>query len=141
MVIPCTLRPIRKHSFNSDMSAPHKLGRYLHSVFNIEGFGHSRWVVGCYIDIDHSTYTQEMSPTAFVEACVEYLNQPPERKKFERSHKASLYGALEIYSYKLKQNGKGPFVELLLITDEQKNENFWGEGISFDHGRRRKRSS
>ncbi len=123
-----------------DTDAPCRLGRYLHSVFNIEGFGHSRWVVGCYIDIDHRQYTDKMTPTSFVEGCVQYLNQPPEREKFQRRQKSPLYGDLQVYSYKLKENADGPFVELLLITGDPKNQHFWGEGMKFDQGRKKRTS-
>ena len=140
MILPCKLRPIRKNSFSTDPDAPYRMGRYLHSVFPIDGFGHSRWVVGGYVDIDHREYTTRMTPAAFVEGCVNYLNQPPQRKKFERRARTPLYGDLEVYSYKLKENANGPFVELLLITGDPQNPHFWGEGMKFDQGRKKRTS-
>mgnify|MGYP003650277039 CR=1 FL=1 len=140
MILPCKFRPIRKNSFSADDTAPYKMGRYLHSIFPIDGFGHSRWVVGGYVDIDHREYIKNMTPEAFVEGCINYLNQPPERKKFEKRQTTSLYGELEVYSYKLKENNDGPFVELVLITGDPKNQHFWGEGMKFDQGRKKRTS-
>ena len=139
-MFPCKLREIPKSSFGPGVSDK-KLGRYLHSIFSVEGFGHTRWMLGCYIDIDNPDQVAEVGEEDFVQGCINYLNQPPPRQKFERKITQSLYGNLSLYSYKLKENNGNPFVELLLVTDEQKNENFWGEGISFDHGRKRRRPS
>jgi len=117
-----------------------RYGRYLKSMFSLDGFGHSKWIVGCYIDIDYQKHIPELGEEEFIRQCISYLNQPPERKKFQRTPRAALYGNLELHSYKLKENDGKRFVELELITDDQRNENFWGEGVKLDTGRKNRSS-
>ena len=105
-------------------------------MFGVSGFGHTSWVVGCYVDIDYFKYIEELGEEEFIRRCVVYLNQPPERKRFQRTPRRALYGNLELHSYKLRETNGKRFVELELITDEQKNENFWGEGLKLDTGRK-----
>ena len=140
MPLACYLRKIPKNSMNTTHNAAMRCGRYLKSVFGIDGFGQSRWIVGCYIDIDYSSYVEEFGEEEFINQCVMYLNLPPERKKFQRTPRIALYGRLELHSYKLKETNGKRFVELELITDEQKNENFWGEGVKLDTGRKNRSS-
>jgi len=66
-----------------------------------------------------------------VEGCVEYLNQPPERKKYEKKNLVPPYGTLSLYQYTFKKDHVGrDYIEVLLITDQKKNKNFWGKGTS-----------
>jgi hypothetical protein len=141
MVLPLELRKIPKSSTDDD-KAETRSGRYHKSMFpEVKGYGDSRWVVGCYIEIDYPSLLNDMSELELIEGCLKQLNQIPPRKKFERKMTSSLYGCLEILSYKFKENNGQPFIEMLLITDDQKNENFWGEGISYaNHKKPRRRS-
>lgn len=117
-----------------------KSGRYLKSMFpQVKGYGETKWVVGCYLDVDYPSLLKDMSEKELLEGCLEVLNQIPPRKKFERKRTSSLYGSLELLSYKLKENEGQPFIEMLLITDDQKNEHFWGEGVSFAHHKKPRR--
>ena len=136
MSLKCQLRQIPKNSMRSVQDSALRCGRYLKSMFSLEGFGHSKWIVGCYIDIDYPKYIKELGEEEFIKQCISYLNQPPERQKFQRTPRRALYGRLELHSYKLKETNGKRFVELELITDEQKNENFWGEGVKLDTGRK-----
>jgi len=138
-MIECSLRPIPKSSFNKSPEEPTKHGRYSSSVFHINGYGDTKWVVGCYLDVDYDKYLQEMTEQQFVDSCVAFLNEPPKRQKFQRQQKKSLYGKLDVHSYKLKTRDGHRFVELLLITDDPKNNNFWGEGVSYA-GKKKRRS-
>lgn len=140
MSLKCHLREIPKNSMSPVETFARKHGRYLKSMFGIEGYGHTSWVVGCYVDIDYHNYIQEMAEEEFINRCISYLNTPPERQKFQRTPHKSLYGNLKLHSYRLRETNGKCFIELELITDEQKNENFWGEGLQFDQ-RRKKRSS
>ena len=140
MSLKCHLREIPKNSMSSAPDSPLRCGRYLKSMFGVEGFGHTRWIVGCYIDVDYSKYIKDLGEQALIEACVSYLNTPPKREKFQRTPRKALYGKLELHAYRLRESNGKRFIELELITDEQKNKNFWGEGIKFDQGRK-KRSS
>lgn len=133
-----SIREIPKSSLYTSDNMELKRGRYLSSVFPLEGFGIKKWVVGCYIDLD-----KEVSPeseTDVAEAIVAELNQPPERKKFERKRTSPLYGNLEIFEAKFKKDSDDkPYVEMLLVTDERSNENFWGEGMQMIEARARRR--
>jgi len=139
MTLDLKLREIPKSSTEKN-SDSFKSGRYLKSMFpQVKGYGESKWVVGCYVDIDYPSLLKEMSEKELLEGCLEQLNQIPPRKKFERKRTSSLYGSLELLSYKLKESEGKPFIEMLLITDDQKNEHFWGEGISFAHHKKARR--
>jgi len=139
MSLKLKLRDIPKSSTEKN-SEDLKSGRYLKSMFpEVKGYGETRWVVGCYVEVDYPALLEEMSEKELLEGCLEQLNQVPPRKKFERKRTSSLYGSLELLSYKLKEAPTGPFIEMLLITDDQKNEHFWGEGISFAHQKRTRR--
>jgi len=107
-------------------------GRYHRSNFwDIKGFGKDRWVVGVYIEFNADDVPPWMSNQEVAEGCIEYLNQPPERKKYEKRSSHSLYGKLALYEHWLKKAENGePYIEAMLITDEPKNKNFWGKGKS-----------
>ena len=133
-----TIREIPKTSLYSNDNMELKRGRYLSSVFPLEGFGIKKWVVGCYIDLDKEVPPEDEADVAA--AIVAELNQPPERKKFERKRTSPLYGNLEIFEAKFKKDSDDkPYVEMLLVTDERSNENFWGEGIQMIEARARRR--
>lgn len=134
------LRQIPKTSLYKDNNAELRRGRYLSSVFPLEGFGTKKWVVGCYIDLDNEIPQDKEQEVA--ESIVAELNQPPERRKFERKKTSPLYGNLEIFSAKFKKSAEGQFyVEMLLVTDERSNEHFWGEGVKMLDAKPRRRKS
>ena len=141
MRLPIKLRNIPKNS-TAKNDAETKSGRYLKSMFpEVDGYGDSRWVVGCYVEFEDPDILEKVPEKELIQGCLEQLNEVPPRKKFERRRTSSLYGTLELLSYKLKEADGNPFIEMLLITDEQKNENFWGEGISFaNHKKARRRN-
>ncbi len=114
-----------------------KKGRYHGSNFwDIEGFAKDKWVIGAYVEFDadicgEATLTFGKSQEEIVEGCVEYLNQPPERKKYEKKNLVPPYGTLSLYQYTFKKDHVGrDYIEVLLITDQKKNKNFWGKGTS-----------
>jgi len=141
MKLPIKLRDIPKNS-TAKQETQKKSGRYLKSMFpEVDGFGDSRWVVGCYVELDDPSLVEQMTEKELVQGCLDQLNEVPPRKKYERRRTSSLYGTLELLSYKLKESDGQAFIEMLLITDEQKNEHFWGEGISFaNHKKARRRN-
>lgn len=142
MTLQMKLRDIPKSSTDRGENPEKKSGRYLKSMFpKVKGYGDTHWVVGCYVDIDYLSLLEGMSEKELIQGCLEQLNEVPPRKKFERKRTSSLYGSLELLSYKLKKDNDQPFIEMLLITDEQKNEHFWGEGVNFaNHKKARRRS-
>jgi len=86
------------------------------------------------IDVDFGvSIEKDMSEREMVEACVNYLNLPPPRKKYAKREPQPPYGMLELYKYYVKEQDaitKKTRVQILLITDQRKNKNFWKEGIS-----------
>ena len=130
MTFKCKLRKIPKSSSSGkDLNSPTKSGRYMKSIFpQVDGYGEKNWVVGCYVDFDYESLLEKMTEDEVISSILDSLNEIPPRKKFERRPTCSLYGRLELLSYKLKKSDGMPFVEMLLITNDPKNDNFWGEG-------------
>jgi len=84
--------------------------------------------------VDFSLCTdKEMSEREVVEGCINYLNLAPPRKKYAKREPKPPYGKLELYRYYVKEQDpltKKTRVQVLLLTDQRKNKNFWREGIS-----------
>jgi hypothetical protein len=64
--------------------------------------------------------------------CIKFLNKPPERKKFQRRVKKSLYGNLSYVPVKtlFKEKEGDLILQALIVTDKRKCNQFWGEGIN-----------
>ena len=94
-MIECVLRPQEEyHNVLPGYSITKKLGRYHGSNFNFKTFGTTRWVVGVYINIDHSKHLEEgLTEEDVMRGCIEYLNEPPPRKKYQKKSR-SLYMVL-----------------------------------------------
>ncbi|MAF79839.1 hypothetical protein CL629_02040 [bacterium] len=112
-------------------------GRYHGSNFrDIEGFGKDRWVIAAYIDFDSDDQLGQsppwMSEEEVVDDCIKFLNEVPRRKKYEKKELEPLYGNLSLYRYTFRRNesARRNYIEVLLITDQKKNPNFWGKGQS-----------
>ena len=131
-MIECTLRPQEEyHNVLPGYNKKKKLGRYHGSNFNFKTFGTTHWVVGVYINVEHHKYLAEgLSEEDVVKGCIEHLNQPPPRKKYQKKKPQPLYGVLEELplQYRLKKDDEGEYIEALLITDQRKNKKFWGAG-------------
>ena len=129
-MIKCTLRDI------ASVGSEARKGRYHGSNFwDLKGFAKDRWVVGAYIDFDSDDQLAQsppwMSEEEVVKECIEYLNQPPERWKYEKKKTTSLYGNLSLYQYTFrKDHTDRTYIEVLLTTDQKKNKHFWGKGKS-----------
>ena len=112
-----------------------RAGAYHGSFFHdIPAFGRMCWVVLGEIDIDFGAHDKvKMSEREVVEACVNYLNLAPPRKKYAKREPQPPYGKLDLYKYYVKEKDiltSKTRVQILLITDQRKNKNFWREGIS-----------
>jgi len=112
-------------------------GRYHGSNFrDVKGFGKNRWVIGAYIDFDCASELGQspawMSEEEVISDCIKYLNEVPKRKKYEKKKPKPPYGNLSLYRYTFKRNegARRNYIEVLLITDQKKNPNFWGKGQS-----------
>ena len=128
-MIKCTLRDIA--SAGSEV----RKGRYHGSNFwDLKGFAKDRWVVGAYIDFDSDDQLAQsppwMSEEDVVGECLEYLNQPPDRQKYEKKKTSPLYGNLSLYQYTFRHDGTRDYIEVLLTTDQKQNKYFWGKGKS-----------
>jgi hypothetical protein len=101
-----------------------KAGRYMTSIYSIDGFGKNKWIVGGYIKADWEKYKiLKWSDKEIVKRCVNYLNTITLNKKGKKK-----YGNLELYKFnRIPKLGQEVIVAELII-DDRKNENFWGEG-------------
>lgn len=128
-MISCDLVPIKEHEGISKYSeGKTKMGRYHGSMFwNLPGFASSKWVVAARIlvndDIPLSTPEEEI-----LEGCMEFLNTPPPRKKFQRRIRSPKYGQLKLYSGKVSRKQGRVYISALLIVEERSSKHFWGRG-------------
>lgn len=110
-----------------------KKGTYHGSVWHdVEGWGVNRWVVTAVLDIDHKALLAEgMTMEEILAGCFKYLNQPPERKKFQRRQRKPLFGNLEPFPHRhgIKTVGGKEYVWVCLVTDKRRCKHFFGEGV------------
>jgi hypothetical protein len=125
-MIRCDLLPIKS------IETPGKLrfGRYHGSCFwDIANFGSKKWVVGAYINLENQKlFEEEFSVEDLARNCVEYLNQPPPRKKYAKREPKPIYGRLEVYKAKIIEKGDRKYISALLVVDSNRNKLFWGKG-------------
>ena len=124
-MIECSLRPMGEYgSALPNYNNKKRQGKYHGSEFHFEG-----WVVGVYINYD-GVLDEQLSHDDIVRGCIEYLNQPPPRKKYQKKKPQPLFGNIDKapYSFRFNQDDNGSYIEALLITDQRKNKKFWGAG-------------
>tara|TARA_B100001250_G_scaffold384211_1_gene378795 strand:- start:236 stop:622 length:387 start_codon:yes stop_codon:yes gene_type:complete len=125
-MIKCELVPIL--SSESSNTKP-RFGRYHGSCFwDVKNFGSKKWVVAAYIKVEDSSLLEGATTEMIARGCVEYLNQPPPRKKYAKRIPKPKYGALEYYSARIVEKEDGKYISALLVTDTRKNKLFWGKG-------------
>lgn len=126
--IECELREISEYGFSE--SEKTKRGRYHGSNFwDIPGFGSKKWVIAVKMDINFSELdTTDTSIKELAEACTNFLNKPPPRKKYARRQPKAKYGELELYHAKIIEKDEDKYISALLITNSRKNVFFWGKG-------------
>ena len=97
--IECDLREIPEYFFQDGSSIKKKRGKYHGSNFwDVPNFGTKRWVVAARIDMDFDAYSGvEMTVEELAQACVNYLNKPPPRRKYAKRQPKPKYGTLELY--------------------------------------------
>tara|TARA_Y100000296_G_C5108452_1_gene223839 strand:- start:99 stop:536 length:438 start_codon:yes stop_codon:yes gene_type:complete len=133
-MIECKLREFAEfHSVLPSYSDKKtRKGFYSHTVVPIRGLGRDKWLVIVHIDVDYGQYIDEgVSEKDIYCRCVDFLNQPPPRKKYAKKKPKPLYGQLTLYKAKLKEDEGGKYIEAELTTDQKKNKNFWREGIKY----------
>ena len=130
-MIECDLREFGE--FGSVIKTSNKKKRkgfYSHSVVPVKGLGRDKWLIIAHIDIDHQEYSRGgLSEKQIFQRCIEFLNQPPPRKKYAKKKPKPLYGYLMPYKARFKEDESGQFIEAEMITDQRKNKNFWREGM------------
>ena len=147
-MIECSLREMGEYgSALPDYNNRKRQGKYHGSDFygTVPSYGIKKWVVGVYIDVDYKPYLEEcISEEDIVKRCIEFLNQPPPRRKYQKKKPQPLYGNIDEQPirFNFKEDEDGTFIEALLVTDEKKNKKFWGAGgigaIKRKRGRPRK---
>lgn len=109
-------------------------GKYHGSMFwQVENFGKKKWVVCVNIALNWQILLAAgMSEEEIVKRCIAYLNLPPKRKKFQRRHKAPLYGKLSPVPVwtRLKEESGQQFISAVIVTDKRRCKKFWNEGVS-----------
>ena len=125
-MIKCDLLPIESRENPNKV----RFGRYHGSCFwDIVSFGSKKWVVGAYINLeDQNLFDDEHNAEDLAKACVDYLNQPPPRKKYAKRKPKPKYGKLEVYKAKVIQKDDKRYISALLVVDSIRNKLFWGKG-------------
>lgn len=130
--IECELMPIK--SISSIEGEGERYGRYSSSMYSMSKFNLKGWVVISYLKADFEQYRkQKLSNEEILQRCVNYLNRV-ERKKYQKKDASRKYGYLKIYDPNMvkfitKFGCEVACIEL--VTDDRKNENFFGEGDRF----------
>ena len=142
--IPCHF--LKQGEFESvvpNWDGPKKCGNYHGSVWHeVKGFGVSHWVVGAHIVVDYDKYREQgMTDEEIMRGCIEFLNCPPKRKKYAKRTPKPLYGTLDDMPvrHQFKEKNGEKCIMMMLVTDQRKNRNFFGEGQSYVTKRTRKK--
>lgn len=131
-MIVCEFVPITQHSIDSNSTSEKKLGMYSSSRYaNIEDLYFKKWIVLAYLKADFKKYREEgLNNKEILQRCVNYLNAVEPRKKYAKKDPVPKYGKLELFKDDIQFTNKLGYecAILIFITDQRKNEHFWGEG-------------
>jgi hypothetical protein len=131
-MIECSFLPIKQYGTMAKSETDElRSGRYAGSMYSLADYGSKRWVVLAYLVADFQKHREEkLTETQIIKKCLNFLNTPEARKKYQKKESVPKYGNLELASENIKfTNKSGQEVAILeLIIDQRKNENFWGEG-------------
>jgi hypothetical protein len=130
-MIECSFIPIKKSKYAVDEET--RDGLYSSSIYNVEGFGSTKWVICAYLKVDHKKHLDEgMTSKALIDGCLAHLNYMPEPTRKTKKAQKPKYGNLQPLVSKITGEYdvvyKDDRVIVQLITDDRQNENFWGEG-------------
>jgi len=143
-MIECKLLPMEKNRYIKNNPSYKKYGRYMRSHYSIKGFGRTCWVVVANILVDYERYIEEGMAIEEVAAnCIQFLNHRPKSKYGKKRRRKPLYGIFRPKPHMIKVLNKGgnKYLQALLITEDRKNPNFWGEGQEIYYSCRRKRKT
>ena len=128
-MIECDLVPITEYSSLVSAKGKKKSGRYHGSMFwDVPGFGSKKWIVAAKIIIT-GPIPVEYTDDEVIDECLNYINTPPPRRKFQRRIRKPKYGKLGLYRGQLKREQGASFISALLVTENRKSKHFWGKGI------------
>ena len=127
--IECDLREIPEYFFDINASKLRR-GKYHGSNFwDIPKFGSKCWVIAARIDMDFEAYEDiEATVEELAQACVNFLNKPPPRKKYAKRQPKPKYGILELYQAKIVERKDDKYIDVYLIVQSRKESHFWGKG-------------
>jgi hypothetical protein len=132
-MIDCNFVTIKQFgNMASDGTDEERSGRYTGSMYSLRDYGSKRWVVLAYLQADFKKYREEgLKDPEIIKKCLNFLNEPEARKKYQKKESVPKYGRLELVHENIKFTNKfGSETAILeLIIDQRKNENFWGEGV------------
>ena len=125
----CSFIPMSEYESLGHLEAKTKSGRYHGSMFwDIPGFASKKWVVAARILVEDEV-PENTSDNELIEGCVDYINQPPPRKKYQKKKPVPKFGKLELYKAQIKKEEDKILILALLVTNDRKNKHFWGRGI------------
>ena len=133
-LIECDFKQIKRSSFTD--SEETKSGLYSNSSYPLPGFGVTKWVICAYIEVPYDRLVSEgKTHNQIIEGCVNHLNVRGMRKT--KKGTKYQYGKLEPiiskitgeFVGKLKPETNTVIVELL--TDDPRNQYFWGDAQKF----------
>jgi len=112
-----------------DLKTKTKMGRYHGSMFwDIPGFASKKWVLATRILVEDNI-PDNIPDEDLISGCVEYINQPPPRKKYQKKKPVPKFGKLELYKAEIKKEGNETHIVALLVTRDRRNKYFWGKGL------------
>jgi hypothetical protein len=132
-MVECSFLQIKQYSNMAKGETDEtRSGRYSGSMYSVQDYGLKRWVVLAYLVADYKTHREQgLKDQEIIKKCLNYLNTPEARKKYQKKDSVPKYGSLEILNennikFLVKEGQEVAALEL--IIDQKKNENFWGEG-------------
>ena len=131
-MIVCKLLPLPSIGTSVEIeenSRSQRYGRYHGSCFwDVKDFGSKKWVVAAYIKPEDDDCLDQESIEEITRKCIEFLNQPPPRKKYAKRQPKPKYGKLEYYNSKLIERRGEKCISVLFVVDDRKSKLFWGKG-------------
>ena len=108
------------------------------NFFSIKGYRDTKWMITMEIKCSVALMKRQgYENSDIVDACVKYLNRAPKKKRYARKEPQPKYGNLELYSFSFRPVVEGEVLQLMLLTDQQKNKFLKGKGKNKIKSRRR----
>jgi len=142
-LIPCDFLEIPERGFSLSCSEEKKKARYSATVLSFDNFrsndkGGNKWyaIVGYLYPLEKmlEEYLAEYDVSVFLDGCMNFLNQIPKRKKFQKSKPRPKYGTISAatrHPYKVFKRDNISVLSGYFVVWERKNPNFWGEGLDY----------